>query len=99
MRQCKPSLVAQMRERWQAVTAAKGNLLASPCEQKNNKEEKKMKWIYRLNLRQLEAMKIMWTKYLHMHLADSDRCKVRENIKNDYKILNAIKLAIKEKIA
>lgn len=58
-----------------------------------------MKYIYRADLKQLEAEKERQTRYLKNFLADSDRCKVSGYIKECYKVLNAVKLAMKEKLA
>jgi hypothetical protein len=58
-----------------------------------------MKYIYRASIEQLEAERERQTRYLKHFLADSDRCKVSGYIKECFKVLNAVKLAIKEKLA
>lgn len=56
-----------------------------------------MKYIYKLNIEQLEREQERQTRYLLYFLADDDRCKVSHYIQYCFKVLNAIKLALKEK--
>lgn len=58
-----------------------------------------MKYIYKLNIEQLDRKQKRYKKYLRLYLGMTDRCKFSDYIKYCFKMLNAIKLALKEKYA